>query len=277
MIKIYGRVAIRYAAFAWLLRPFRRPLCKMDHKRAAAIFFRPAGLPLLILIMGYMGVTGCMDTDGASHSQQILIRCDRQIVTRSQFERAFGAAWIAYSDDPTAGSDVAANARLRLLKQMTEEVIAHRRAVELGIVLREDELEAAIGDIKKDYPENQFSQMLLESAIPFSLWRDRLRARLLLEKVVREDLGRSIDVTEQEVQAFYEAHAEEFEGLETESQTDLSHRMVQRIRREKVEAAYPDWMDGLQKRYGVEINWQLWDQIQGSDDLSVNHKRNASP
>jgi hypothetical protein len=40
---------------------------------------------------------------------------------------------------------------------------------------------------------------------------------------------------------------------------------VEQIRREKVEAAYPQWMDGLRKQYAIEINWELWEQTHRPD------------
>jgi hypothetical protein len=43
--------------------------------------------------------TGCSDPDSPSQEDAVLIRTDQQTVTRAQFERAFEAARIAYSDD----------------------------------------------------------------------------------------------------------------------------------------------------------------------------------
>jgi len=193
----------------------------------------------------------------------VLIRTDQQTVTRAQFERAFEAARIAYSDDRSVDPQVIENARLRLLNQMTEEVIIDRRAHELGIVLDDTELEAAIQTIKKDYPEDEFEQMLLESAIPYSLWKDRMRVRLLMEKVVDRELVQPVNITAQDIEAYYKAHEEDFAVQDgSPPEMDLKHYIVEQLRLEKVEAAYPQWMDGLRTRYGVEINWDLWEQSQ---------------
>jgi hypothetical protein len=89
---------------------------------------------------------------------------------------------------------------------MTEELVIDRRAGELGIQLDDAELEAAIQEIKKDYPEDEFEQMLLESAIPFSLWKDRLRVRLLMEKVVDRELVQPVEITTQDIEDYYSAH-----------------------------------------------------------------------
>lgn len=213
-----------------------------------------------------MAWTGCSAPESPTQEQAILIRTDRQTVTLAQFERAFEAARIAYSDDRSVDPSVIENARLRLLNQMTEEVIIDRRASELGIVLSDAELEAAIQKIKKDYPEDEFEQMLLESAIPLSLWKDRLRVRLLMEKVVDRDLFQPVNITAQDIEAYYKAHEEDFSDKDNNPpETDLKRHIVEQLRREKVEAAYIPWMEGLQKRYGVEVNWELWEQSRHID------------
>jgi hypothetical protein len=149
---------------------------------------------------------------------------------------------------------------------MVEEVIVNRRAEELGIVVDDTELDASIQEIKNDYPEDEFEQMLLESAIPFSLWKDRLKVRLLMEKVVDRELVQSLNITAQDIEDYYRAHEEELAVKEEHPpESDLNRHIVEQLRREKVEAAYPLWMDGLRKQYAVEINWELWEQFQDPD------------
>jgi hypothetical protein len=204
---------------------------------------------------------GCSGPDSPSPQDAVLIRTDQQTVTLAQFERAFEAARIAYSDDRSVDPQIIDNARLRLLNQMTEEVIIDRRAHELGIVLDDTELEDAIQAIKKDYPEDEFEQMLLESAIPYSLWKDRLQVRLLMEKVVDRELVQPVNITAEDIETYYKSHEKDFAVNDgSPPEMDLKRHIVEQLRLEKVEAAYPQWMDGLRARYEVEINWELWEQ-----------------
>lgn len=221
-----------------------------------------------------MGLGGCSAPDSPSQQETVLIRTDRQTVTRAQFERAFEAARIAYSDSRSVDPRVIQDARLRLLNQMAEEVIIDRRAGELGIVLDDTELEAAIQAIKKDYPPDEFEQMLLQSAIPYSLWKDRLRVRLLMEKVVDRDLVQPLTITAQEIEAYYKTHEEDFAVRDGDApEMDLKHIIVEQLRRQKVETAYPQWMDGLRARYGVTINWELWEQSRDPDAGATNQEK----
>lgn len=219
------------------------------------------------IILGALLLTAaaCSQTDSSSPHEAVLIRSDTQTVTRTQFERAFEAARIAYSDERSVDPRAIANARTRLLHQMAEELIVNRRAEELGIVLEEAELDAAIQKIKQDYPEDAFDQMLLESAIPYSLWKERLQERLLMEKVVDRELVQSLEITAGDIEAYYKAHEKELAAkTEASPETDLERTIVEQLRRQKVEAAYPQWMKRLRQRYQVEIDWELWEKLQPS-------------
>ncbi len=255
MRTIFGKVAISYTHAQPSVRQ-RWPLASAHVRRAVCCALMVA-------------LAGCSGPEGPSQQEAVLIRTDQQTITRAQFERAFEAARIAYSDDRSVDPRVIQDARLRLLNQMAEEVIVDRRANELGIVLDDSELEAAIQEIKKDYPEDEFEQMLLESAIPYSLWKDRLKVRLLMEKVVDRDLVQALNITAQDIETYYKAHEEDFAVQDEDApEMDLKRRIVEQLQRQKVEAAYPQWMDGLRKRYGVEINWELWEQSQGPEARS---------
>jgi FKBP-type peptidyl-prolyl cis-trans isomerase (trigger factor) len=221
---------------------------------------------------------GCSRSDAPAPEAAVLIRSDRQSITMGQFERAFAAARIAYSDNRDADPWLLEEARVRLANQMSEELIIARHAEELGIALDERELEAAIQAIKKDYPDDEFDQMLLESAIPYSLWKDRLRTRLLMEKVIDRDLVQSLDITAEEIETYYKAHEEEFSvNKEEPPEGDLKHRIVEELRREKVEAAYPKWMEGLRKRYQVKINWKLLEQTDRVASKTADRSEDKSP
>jgi hypothetical protein len=252
---------------------FRKVAISYTRAKAKAKRYRPAlaaRLGLLFCCAASMALAACSDPQTQSQQAAVLIRTDQQTISLAQFERAFETARIAYSDDRNVDPQVIENARLRLLNQMVEEVIIDRRAKELGIGLDEPELEATIQEIKKDYPEDEFEQMLLESAIPYSLWKDRLRVRLLMEKVVNRELIQPLTITAEDIEAYYKTHEEDLALKDGEAPNpDLKRQILDQLRREKVEAAYPQWMADLRKRYQVEINWEQWEQSQRPDTGST--------
>lgn len=261
---ISGKVAISYTPSP---QPTQRCRC-----------FRATRTCLAIWSVVLTVWAGCSGPDHAAHHQDPLIRSNGWIVTLAQFERAFEAARIAYGDDRSMEPELMHNARLRLLNQMVDELMAERRAEELGVTLNDNELESVIQTMTKDYPENEFEQLLLESAIPFSLWRERLRARLLMEKVIERELVQPLTITVQEIEAFYQANETSFTvGGERPTDLDLKRQIVELLRREKVEAAYPGWMADLRDRFGIEINWELWAQSQTPEIGPIDQDKDSLP
>jgi len=99
-----------------------------------------------------------------------------------------------------------------------------------------------------------------------------------MEKVVDRELVQPVNITAQDIEAYYKAHEEDFAvNDEGPPKIDLKHHIVEQLRLEKVEAAYPQWMDGLRARYGVEINWELWEQSQRPGAGSTGQGKESLP
>ena len=157
-------------------------------------------------------------------------------------------------------------AQLRFVKQMTEKMILLERAKDIGIKITDAEVKKAIEDIKQDYPENVFDQILLEYAVPYQSWEKGLETRLLMEKVIAKELGDQIVVTPDDVSKYYEAHHKN-DNLTPdmkEVSKDINETIIKNLRRKKIEEAYKPWIKKLQKEYIIEINKTQWKKIIGS-------------
>ncbi len=208
---------------------------------------------------------GCSDAD-SDRGNTVLIQVEDVSVTVSDFTQAFeilnAGSHMVDADDKGAVTE----ARLVFLNQMTEEMLLTVRASELAIEVTDEELEAAAAAIKADYPEGEFEQVLLEYAVPYRFWLKRLRARLLMDKVIARELGAQITITPEDIAAYYQAHyanQDEQENLEQEDNA-LEASIVQQLRREKTETAYGSWIQKLKEKYPVDINKQEWEHIIGS-------------
>jgi hypothetical protein len=139
---------------------------------------------------------------------------------------------------------------------MTEEMILLERAEELGITITDSEIEKAFEDIKGDYPDNVFQNMLLEYAVPYHSWRKGLKTRLLMEKVVTKELGDQVEITPDDISRYYEEHFKD-DNITSDVKAvskDINNIIIKILRREKMEKAYAPWIKKLKKKYTVEIN-----------------------
>jgi len=213
-------------------------------------------------ILVLLALWGCGTSD-PERVEDYLIRLGKLEVSRHEFLQAFELVKTAYPGSVDSDSPELQQARLKLLDEMTIDLILLQRARELGIAVSAAELEAAVDAVKADYPPGVFEQTLVEAALPFHAWKQRLRSRLLMEKLVDIELRPHVSISAEDITAYYQRnYGGKAAGAESDQKFErLKETLVADLRRAKTEEAFNAWMDGLRSRYPVEVNAALWERI----------------
>ena len=205
---------------------------------------------------------GCMNS-GSDPGNEHLIRVSDRVLTVLEFNQAFEISKTAYPHNLRHEPENFKIAQLRLLNQLMVEMIILERAEELGLSVSDEEVEAAVADIKSDYPEDTFEKTLLEFAVSYESWEARLRNRLLMEKVVDSELKNQIVITAEDIAKYYEKNVKaQKPDMDSE---DINEMIIKHLRQEKTEEAYKIWIKALKQRYTIEINSIQWEKLSGSD------------
>ena len=229
----------------------------VKHKHCGNTAFcvkRFTGYALLAVFM----LSGCSGTESVQ-IDEYLVSVDENVVSVLDFQRAFETAKSAYPHNMTNESSVYRELKQKILNQMIEELLVVQRAKELHITVTDQELVDAVEKIKRDYPEDEFEQMLLEYAISYKLWEKGLRTRLLMEKVTTEDLKNNIAVTPDDIAKYYSEHRKDGSG--DTSNKPATEIAIKNLRNAKAESAYKTWINELQRKYKIEINKKQWEKI----------------
>lgn len=158
--------------------------------------------------------------------------------------------------EPSALNDM----RMRILNQVTEEMVVIERAKQLGIQVSDTELEASIAAIKADYPDDTFEKTLLENAVSYKAWKKKMATRMLVDKVIASELVNKVEITSEDIGAYFRAHYPE--GIPDGEDVDqINSRIVQHLRIQKAEAMYQNWIEKLRKEFPVDIHQQRWNQL----------------
>jgi hypothetical protein len=223
---------------------------------------------LVGLLMVY-AFSACTDSD-LNAGKDYVVRIGDRVLTVSEFNKAFEVVKAAYPHNVMQDSVALREGRIRLLNQMTEQMLIQERAKELGIEISDSEVERAVLEIRADYPQDVFEQTLLEHAISYHSWKEGLKNRLLVDKVVSEELGEQIIITHDEISEYYEQHYKgEILPSDVENETkNINEIIIKSLRRKKLEEAYKPWIKNLQKRYTIEINKTQIEKIASSQTLS---------
>lgn len=213
-----------------------------------------------------LAVLGCGPSE-PKRAEDYLLRLGALEVTRQDFLQAFELVKTAHPGSVASDSPELQEARRRLLDEMSVELVLLQRSRELGITVSPEELEAAVGAVKADYPPGVFEQTFVEAALSFEAWKRRLGGRLLIEKLVEAEVLPRVAVSAEEIQAYYdENYGGKAIGADSEEKFErLKETLVADLRRAKTEAAFSAWVDDLRSRHPVEVNATLWARIAAAE------------
>ncbi len=58
--------------------------------------------------------------------------------------------------------------------------------------------------LRERLPEGEFEETLLESAVSYDTWENRLKIRLIIEKVIDHELKAKATISSEDISEFYE-------------------------------------------------------------------------
>ena len=212
----------------------------------------------------FIALVGCIDTS-PKIDDAVLIRVENQVLTIREFNQVFEIAKAAYSNSVLKQPQVLKKKLYDVLYQLTDELVIKNRAAELNLVVSDVDLDKEIRAIKTDYPDETFEQILLEHSVPFGIWKERLRVRLLMEKVIKNDLIDGQVISLDDISAFWQGRRipeKEVEGAQDKTEKDVED-VVGQLRRIKAQENYKDWINKLRTRYTITIDQQIWKKITG--------------
>lgn len=210
----------------------------------------------LVAIGGSLCACGSKSVDN-----QFFIRIGDSTITVLEFKHAVAAAAEeAFPGEREIPVAVRNDLYMRVLNQLTEELLITEYSRTVGLQITEAELDQAVAAIKADYPDNTFEETLLENAVSFQSWRQKLARRLLVEKVIAKELVDQVMINSDDVDAYYQAHYPEGPS-EDESAEQINMKIVRHLRQQKAEQMYQGWIEKLRKAHPVMINQNQWDRL----------------
>ncbi|MCP3927339.1 MAG: hypothetical protein GY714_32685 [Desulfobacterales bacterium] len=220
-----------------------------------------------ILVLFILIITSCSGTEDKNSNKNILIQIKENKLTVSDFRKALEISKTAYQHNFTQNKNSLASVQERLLKQLTEELLLKTYAKDKKIYISDVELKKEIDRIKAEYPDNAiFEQMLLENAVSFDAWKERLKVRILMEKVIKIVIHPKIKVTSADMSEFYKKYYKNDLKPDKKKMAKIRREntnalLVQLLRKKKTEELYNKWIDEIKTVYKVKINYDLWKKI----------------
>jgi peptidyl-prolyl cis-trans isomerase SurA len=143
--------------------------------------------------------------------EDVVVHVNDQIISRSDVERAEQAL---AQEDQQAGASAAevADRQKNLLRDMIDKQLLLSRGKELGINA-DAEVIRRLDEIRKQNKMDTMEDLekaARQQGVSFEDFKAGIRDNVITQQVVRDEVGRRLQMTQGQEQAYYEAHKQEF-------------------------------------------------------------------
>lgn len=211
---------------------------------------------LLLMAAGVAIVigSGCTDQKKVEEKGSI-IQAGTVEISRADFARELQLKQANYPYDIKDRPSEYNAMVLDLVSDLSDETVLLTAAMAKGIDVSAKELDFAVDDFKKDYPEDSFDLMLLERAISYPVWKKRLKKDMVIQELIMQDLVAYQEIHPGDMIAFYDRFAGQTETQDNNNSKMMDEKdLVLKLRIEKSQEAFGDWLQGLQADYPVHID-----------------------
>jgi peptidyl-prolyl cis-trans isomerase SurA len=148
---------------------------------------------------------------GGTTVEEIVARVNDQIITRSDYDRAMKEL-DAEARQHGASMQEVSDAHKDLLRNLIDQQLWLSKGKELSIN-GETELIQRLNDIRKQYNLETLEDLekaAKEQGVSYEDFKANIRNGIITQLVMRQEVGRRVQITPGEVQRYYEAHKQEY-------------------------------------------------------------------
>jgi peptidyl-prolyl cis-trans isomerase SurA len=164
-----------------------------------------ASLAAALLLATFVG---CKSQVGGD----VMATVDGRKIFRSDVDKYYDNQ-IASAQQAPSGEQ-ATTLRLNILHQLIDDEILMRRAEKLGLLATDDEVERKYNEIKSPFSQAEFDQRLKEKKVTMADFKRDIRRSITVDKVMNKEVSSKINVTDQDITNYFNAHKSEFNLIE---------------------------------------------------------------
>ncbi len=104
--------------------------------------------------------------------------------------------------------------RTRIVDELVDRTLLLQQARSRGVTVGPEQVDRALLALRSEYPGTAFDDMLAQERLSVAELRTRLRDQLTIEKLFQDEVFPRVQVGDEEVAAWYAAHAADFDDPE---------------------------------------------------------------
>lgn len=154
-----------------------------------------------------VAVTAC---DSPDDQFGIVARVNGEPITLAQVEAKHDLLHLEWTETSRPSVDRLRQEYGEVLSDLIIQKLMEQELARLKEAVTSEDVAVLENEIRSDYPENAFEQVLVEEYISLDTWRNRLRAQLVQERFVNKVLTPTVQLDYKEAEEYYIAHATDF-------------------------------------------------------------------
>ena len=132
-------------------------------------------------------------------------------IMNSDLEKYYKAS---LGDNPQHSPEQAEIVRLNILRQMIDDEILQQRAAKFNLTASDEDVNAKVTEMKAPYTQEQFDQQLKQHNLTLDDLKRDQRRLLTQTKLLNKEIESKINISDAEIQAFYNQHKAEYNFIE---------------------------------------------------------------
>ncbi len=149
-----------------------------------------------------LAVPGCRKTEPAAKPVVAVVNGEK--IEADEFNRRYRQEAASAHVLPPGRPEAIRQFKEEILNVIIQEKLMAMHARERHLTVGEEEFAARIEEARREYPAAGFDAMLKQEKVDFETWKRGLRQRMLMEKLVRQEVNAHVSLTSKEVEDFYE-------------------------------------------------------------------------
>ncbi|MGH9218151.1 MAG: peptidylprolyl isomerase [Vicinamibacterales bacterium] len=171
-----------------------------------------------ILWAGVMVVAVAIATPGAQILEQVLVKVNGEIITKTDLEQRQIAALRQRNPNFRPDNDAALQKALAevtpgVIVEAVDEMLMVQRGKELGYTMTTERFNSIVENIKKENKiesDEALQAALKQEGMTMADLRRQLEKTMMVQQVQQTEILQKLQVTETEMRAYYDAHKNEF-------------------------------------------------------------------
>ncbi|MCX5839142.1 MAG: peptidylprolyl isomerase [Deltaproteobacteria bacterium] len=161
------------------------------------------GMLLLMVMLSLMAA--CGSEKPSPPPAPAVATVNGEAISLAEFEKSLTEEMARAKGETPLKAEESENLKDAVLDNLIRERLMLQRAHDLSLSVGETELIAGIEEIRKDY-NDQFGKLFGDGGIDLPAWKEALRKRMLLEKLIVRDVNAKIQMTDEEAERYFNAN-----------------------------------------------------------------------